>query len=224
MKTINEKLQVLEASELKESEKETLQKSKVVEFDHFKKTKEIWMPIKGFEGIYEISNKARVKALEKTVIGGRYNCPRVFKEQILKDCNGDVSLSKSKVKKTYDVYTLKQIHFNGFKPKGKRKEVIKDDEIITRRKFVQDIKRELKDKTSRYVGVSWHKGNKKWRALIMINKKDIHLGVFENELDAKFIYEKAVRNTHLYKGIPEYFRSMLNEVFLSEEEKNIIKG
>jgi hypothetical protein len=188
----------------------------------FKKTKEIWMPIKGYEGIYEISDKNRVKSLEKTVIGGRYNCPRLLKEKILKDCRGDVSLFKNKVKKTYDVYTLKQIHFNDFEPKGKRKEVVKNDEIITRRKFVQDIKRKLKDKTSKYVGVSWHKRNKKWRALIMINKKDIHLGVFEKELDAKFMYEKAVRNIHLYRGIPKYFRIMLNEVFLSVEEKNII--
>ena len=188
----------------------------------FKKTKEVWLPIKGYEDIYEISNKNRVKALEKVVVGGRYNCPRVFKEKILNDTNGDVTLVKNKVKKTYDVFTLKQMHFNGFKPNGKRKEVIRDNEVITRRKFVQEIKGKKEDKTSKYVGVSWHKSANKWRAMIQINKIDVHLGLFEIEVDAKFMYEKAVKNIHLYKGIPKYFRNMLNDVFLSEEEKNII--
>lgn len=185
-------------------------------------SKEIWKPIKGFEGLYEISNKCRVKALEKTVVGGRYNCPRVYKEKILRDADGDVSLVKNKIKKTYDVYRLKQIHFNGFKPKGDRKKVIQNDKIISRRKLMQEIKSKKEDKTSKYVGVSWHKSANKWRAMIQINKVDVHLGLFEIEDEAKFMYEKAVKNTHLYKGIPKYFRSMLNQVYLSKEEKNII--
>jgi|TARA_R100000084_G_C4655039_1_gene152235 hypothetical protein len=177
-------------------------------------SKEIWKPIKGYEGIYEISNKNRVKALEKIVIGGRYNCPRVYKEKILKNTNGDVSLVKNKIKKTYDVYTLKQIHFNGFEPKGKRKEVVKNDKVITRRKFVQDLKSKLENKTSKYVGVSWSKKANKWRSAIKIDKYDIHLGLFEIEEDAKIMYEKAVANIDLYKGIPKHFRSILNIIHL----------
>ena len=177
-------------------------------------SKEIWKPIKGYEGIYEISNKNRVKALEKIVIGGRYNCPRVYKEKILKNTNGDVSLVKNKINKTYDVYTLKQIHFNGFEPKGKRKEVVKNDKVITRRKFVQDLKSKLENKTSKYVGVSWSKKANKWRSAIKIDKYDIHLGLFEIEEDAKIMYEKAVANIDLYKGIPKHFRSILNIIHL----------
>jgi len=45
---------------------------------------EIWKSIKGFEGLYEISNQGRIKSLPKTVTGGRYNCPRRFGEKILK--------------------------------------------------------------------------------------------------------------------------------------------
>lgn len=38
--------------------------------------------------------------------------------------------------------------------------------------------------TSGVTGVGWHKLCQKWKASIMINGKDIHLGVFENKDDA----------------------------------------
>ena len=38
------------------------------------KVGEIWRPIKGYEGLYEISNLGRVKALERTKVCNRgYN-------------------------------------------------------------------------------------------------------------------------------------------------------
>ena len=175
---------------------------------------EIWKPINGYEGIYEISNNNRVKSLQKTVIGGRYNCPRVFKEKILKDINGDVSLSKNKIKKTFDVYTLKKIHFDEFTPTGKRKECIFKDEIISRRKLVQQIKQKKEDKTSVFVGVSWHKKAKKWRAMIQINKVDIHLGLFEIEEEADLFYKKAEKYEYLYNNSPKLFRTILADVVL----------
>lgn len=46
--------------------------------------KEIWKPIKNYEGLYEVSNFGRVKSLSKKRTGGRYNCLMVYKERILK--------------------------------------------------------------------------------------------------------------------------------------------
>ncbi len=176
------------------------------------KNNEIWKPIKGYEGLYEISNKNRVKSLKKIIIGGRYNCPRVFNEKILKTRNGDVSLSLNKIKKSFDVYTLKKIHFDGFKPKGDRKECIIDNNVITRRNFVQIIKEKNKNKTSSFVGVSWHKQSKKWRAMIMINKKDVHLGLFEIEEEAFMFYKTAEKFEYLYKDSNKLFRTILREL------------
>src|ERR1035441_10438605 len=39
-------------------------------------------------------------------------------------------------------------------------------------------------KTSQYLGVSWCKSNKKWRAQIRVNGKVVHLGYYETELAA----------------------------------------
>lgn len=41
-----------------------------------------------------------------------------------------------------------------------------------------------KDNTSGVIGVSWHKTTNQWRAYIVVNKKQIHLGNFTNKNDA----------------------------------------
>ncbi len=43
---------------------------------------------------------------------------------------------------------------------------------------------ELKKKSSKYIGVSWHKKSNKWIAYITINDKRKHLGLFKTEIEA----------------------------------------
>lgn len=44
--------------------------------------------------------------------------------------------------------------------------------------------------TSQYRGVSWHIGNKRWYSQITFNKKNIYIGSFATELEAKDAYDK----------------------------------
>lgn len=53
-----------------------------------------------------------------------------------------------------------------------------------------------KNWSSKYKGVSWHKQHKKWRASIVISYKRIHLGYFDNEIDAAIAYDKAALIYH----------------------------
>lgn len=46
---------------------------------------------------------------------------------------------------------------------------------------------------SQYKGVSWHKHANKWVAQIHKDYKHIHIGYFENELDAAFAYDKEAQ-------------------------------
>lgn len=70
---------------------------------------ETWKPIKGYEGLYEVSNFGRIKALEKRVDKGK--CHRSWKEHFLKyvvDQNGyfRTNLSKNGTNKTVKVHRI----------------------------------------------------------------------------------------------------------------------
>ena len=49
------------------------------------------------------------------------------------------------------------------------------------------------NKSSKYRGVDWHKKAKKWRARICIRGKIKHLGIFDNEEDAREEYKSIKR-------------------------------
>lgn len=46
--------------------------------------------------------------------------------------------------------------------------------------------------SSQYIGVSFNKHAKKWSASIMSDRKQVHLGCFDNELDASHAYQLAL--------------------------------
>lgn len=71
---------------------------------------EIWLPVRGYEGLYEVSDKGRVRSLDRKVI---YSTGRevLHRGRILKDTAGkagypQVVLTKDKEKKNYSVHRL----------------------------------------------------------------------------------------------------------------------
>lgn len=52
------------------------------------------------------------------------------------------------------------------------------------------------DNTSGYKGVDWMKSRQKWRARIMIDRKEIHLGLFDDPIKAAEAYDKAAIEHH----------------------------
>jgi len=62
-------------------------------------------------------------------------------------------------------------------------------ELTTQR---ENTNRKHLKSSSQYVGVTWDKGGKKWRAAIRINNKTLHLGSFINELDASVAYQNKL--------------------------------
>lgn len=60
--------------------------------------------------------------------------------------------------------------------------------------------------TSRFKGVCWSAASKKWRASIVINNRQIYLGLFADELDAAKAYDKKALELfgeHAHLNLPE---------------------
>ncbi len=58
---------------------------------------EIWKPIKGYEGLYEVSNLGRIKSLER-IVNTNFGKPQLQKEKIIKG--------------TYNIYGYKMYNFS----------------------------------------------------------------------------------------------------------------
>jgi hypothetical protein len=81
------------------------------------KDDEIWVDIVGYENLYQISNKGRVKSLRKTIDKGKWG-EVIFPEKILKQFERSniedylcINLYKNKKAKTHSVHRLLAIAF-----------------------------------------------------------------------------------------------------------------
>ncbi len=165
--------------------------------------KEIYKDIPGYEGYYQVSDLGNVKSLERRVYSGGVG--RVRRERILKPALVPVGYLKvvlqlNRIRKNKTIHQLVCMAFLGHKPNGYKlvvnhKNFIRTDnclenlEIITQRENTDQ--KHLKS-TSKYTGVYWNKGSKKWRSVIEINRKKKHLGYFTNEKEAHLAYQFAL--------------------------------
>ena len=69
--------------------------------------KEIWVDIKNYEGLYQVSNYGRVKSLNYRMTGRE----KILKAKIISTGHLQVDLYKNGVKKPYLVHRLVAIHF-----------------------------------------------------------------------------------------------------------------
>ena len=156
---------------------------------------ETWKDIKGYEGLYQVSDLGRIKRFVKDKKG------RVLKPSAGKGGYINVNLSKNGVSITKTIHTLVAITFLNHIPNGYKGLVvdhvnnIKSDNRLSNLQLITQRQNTSKDKkgfTSKYTGVSWHKKSEKWISRIVINGKVKYIGCFHNELDAHKAYQKAL--------------------------------
>jgi hypothetical protein len=181
---------------------------------------EFWKPIKGFEGLYEISNLARVKHLAHKVWRGQPLAESNIPERILSNRTNEVVLVKDGVETHLFLKALRMTHFEGYVPsKGSCLIEVGDEmKIVTIRKMCQLAKlvKKANTKTSKYSGVSKDRGV--FRASIRINGREVFLGRHKMEKHASEVYECAVKHEYLFKGDPKDFRIKLNSLMLNSEK------
>ena len=79
---------------------------------------EEWRDIKGYEGLYRVSNLGRIKSLERIDARGCKRKQKILKPQMLNNGYYQVLLSKNSIRKFYFVHRLVYEAFNGPIPEG----------------------------------------------------------------------------------------------------------
>jgi len=164
---------------------------------------ELWLPIFGYEGLYEVSSLGRVKSLERKSTGQR---AKRIPCLILKQSKGEryyhVGLSYMGKMKTKRVHQLVAESFLGHRQCGYDFVVdhinfncldnrVENLRIITHR---ENASQKRHKGTSAYVGVFFVKEKNKWDARIQIANKLHCLGIFDKEEDAANAYQTALTN------------------------------
>ena len=149
--------------------------------------------VKGFEGLYQVSNLGRVKSLVRK---------KVPNERILRggQCSSGyltLNLRKDGKDKRRTVHQLVAMAFLSHVPCGNSVEVdhIDEDKLNNRLDNLQllsSVEHRGKGSSSKYTGVTWYKTSNKWLSNIRINGKMKHLGYFTDEIEASKAYQKAL--------------------------------
>jgi len=157
---------------------------------------EIWKDVPQYEGIYQVSNKGRVKSLDRLNSSDRKCKGSILKLQ--KTGNGylKIELYKNNSYKRFSVHRLVMSCF-----KGDSELVVdhingvKDDNRLENLRYLtnrDNVSRGMLNKTSKYTGVSWDNSKQKWRAYLRIDTIGYSLGVFDSELEAMETYNKSL--------------------------------
>lgn len=158
---------------------------------------EIWKDVKGYEGLYQVSNLGNVKSL---------NYKRTGKERNLKLSNDGhgylrVALLKDGIQKTKRVHKLVAESFLNHKASG-MVEVVdhinnnqKDNRLSNLRLTTNrdNVSKHTRKTYSKYTGVTWCKRSKRWLSRIRIEGKQKHLGSFKCEIKAHYAYQEALK-------------------------------
>jgi len=156
----------------------------------------------GHEGMYQISNLGNVKSLARIDARGCHRRDKILKTQYVSTSGYLVAnLYKNGKMKTRTIHQLVAEAFLNHTPNGKKANStivnhinfdrtdnrLDNLELTTMRKNTNQ--KHLKS-SSDYTGVHWTK--KKWRSKIVINGKQLHLGLYENEKEAGIKYFSAL--------------------------------
>ena len=158
---------------------------------------EIFKDVKGYEGIYQVSNYGNVKSLARK---GRLK-DRIFNNIKHKSGYLTVTLSINNNIKTCKIHQLVAIAFLNHTPNRYNGLIvdhinnIKTDNRLENLQLTtarNNVSKDRKNKVSKYTGVSWYKRDSVWVSMIRVNGKQTYLGRFSTELEASNAYQKAL--------------------------------
>ncbi len=162
-----------------------------------------WVPVKGYEGLYEITKCGKVRSLPKKRVGVKVRYYKGKNLSIVKVGLGylSVTLFKEGVKKKWLLHRIVAVTFLE-KIEGKdyvnHKDKDKYNNHVDNLEWVSSIEnnchmQKTKNNSSNFIGVYLHSDGKKYKSQIGHNKKRIYFGTFDTEeeaYDARCKYER----------------------------------
>lgn len=168
---------------------------------------EFWKDIPGYEGLYQVSTKGRVRSLDRVRDHGAWDRKRFLRGRVLKlqkNTNGYIFIALSKNGKVVKdrVHKLVQAAFPCIFPlelgawidhedRDRANNNIENLRCCDNSRNLMNAKKRSDGLTSFFKGVWKPKDKTSWYAAIHINSKKKHLGCFKTELQAAAAYNKA---------------------------------
>ena len=160
--------------------------------------KEEYRDVKGYEDIYQVSSLGNIKSLKRR---GRTS-DKILKQTLA--ANGVMVVCLVDYNRKTKTQPVNRIVFKAFNEDfvDNRKTVLVNLDGDASNNRIDNLnsisKRESlsfsKNSSSKFVGVSYHKLNKRWLASIYLNDKVNYLGYFTDELEAHEAYINALNN------------------------------
>ena len=166
-------------------------------------SKVVWLPIKGYEGVYEVSNMGNVRSIERMAFRKNGKQNGMVRSKILKPLSDQYGYNRVRL---YSNFKWKQFrihrlvmaafigdseltvdHINGEKKDNR----LSNLRYLTQRENNTEARKKMKS-TSDYIGVSFCKSTGKWRSVISINGKYMSLGRYETEAEASEKYQEKL--------------------------------
>jgi len=156
---------------------------------------EIWKKIDGYD--YSVNNFGvvinNITKNKITPITDKYGYHRIrlFNNKKRKDFRVHQLVAMAFLNHKIDGFKIVVNHINGIKNDNR----VENLELVTQRENASNCFRINNNVfTSEFIGVSWNKKENKWQSKIKYNGKQIHLGFFNDEIEAKKMYETALNN------------------------------
>ena len=159
---------------------------------------EIWKSISGYERYYEISNIGRVKGVERFVKHPDGGLLKKNVKYLKSSSNGTgymrIMLSKDGLRKEYYVHRLVMEAFVGKNSLHiNHKNGIRDDNRLENLEYVTIRENQHKRNLNRTLPLGVQKVRNKYRAIIGINGKNVHLGYFDTAENASIAFNNKLK-------------------------------
>jgi len=156
----------------------------------------IWKEVKGFEGLYQISNTGLVKS-KKCILVQNIGTTGYYYVKLYKNNKAHTRKIHRLLCEVFMDYipNIKTSVINHI-DENKLNNDLSNLEIVSAR-YNNSYSKDKTKTTSKYTGVWYRKDRKAWIPQIKINGKSIKLGYCKSEIEASILYNNAVKQIEL---------------------------